>query len=176
VPRTLKHVDPTRPPGIIVRAYAAIAATGFARFVSRRVNWKLDPILLRLSGGRFATTLVFPTALLETTGARTGARRRHAIICFNDGERVIIVASNAGAASHPAWYHNLCTHPDVVLGGVPMRADVVVDEEERARLWPLADHVFPAFADYRRDATELARIIPVVQLTKKGDESAAKPG
>lgn len=175
MPRTLRHVDPTRPPGIIVRAYATIAATRVARFISRRVSWKLDPLLLRLTGGRLATTLVFPTALLETTGARTGARRRHAVIYFNDGDRVVIVASNAGAPSHPAWYHNLCAHPDVVLGGVPMRAAVVDDDEDRARLWTLADRVFPAFADYRRSADELARTIPIVQLTETGDESTPEP-
>lgn len=165
MPGTLRHVDPTRPPGIIVRAYAALAATRVARFVSRRVSWKLDPLLLKLTRGRVATTLVFPTALLETTGARTGAHRRHAVIYFNDGDRVVIVASNAGAASHPAWYHNLCANPDVILGGVPMRAVVVDDDLDRARLWQLADHVFPAFADYRRSADQLARVIPIVQLT-----------
>ena len=176
MPRTLRHVDPTRPPGIIVRAYAAIAATRVARFVSRRVSWKLDPLLLRLTGGRLATTLVFPTTLRETTGARTGTRRRHAVIYFNDGDRVVIVASNAGAPSHPAWYHNLCAHPDVVLGGVPMRAVVVDDDDDRARLWTLADRVFPAFADYRRSAAELARTIPIVQLTERRDGHAFEPG
>lgn len=176
MPRTLRRVDPTRPPGIIVRAYAAIAATRVARSVSRRVSWKLDPLLLRLTGGRLATTLVFPTALLETTGARTGERRRHAVIYFNDGDRVVIVASNAGAPSHPAWYHNLCAHPDVVLGGVPMQAVVVDDDDDRARLWTLADRVFPAFADYRRSADELGRTIPIVQLTERRDGHAFEPG
>ena len=75
----IEHVDPTRVPSRFGRAYAAIATTAVANFVSRHVNWKLDPLLLRLTRGRLATTLVFPTALLETRGARTGARRRHAI-------------------------------------------------------------------------------------------------
>ena len=137
------------------------------------MSWKLDPFLLRVTRGRVATTLVFPTALLETTGARTGTRRHHAVIYFNDGGGVVIVASNAGAASHPAWYHNLCAHPDVVLGGVPMRAVVVDDEDERARLSTLADRVFPAFADYRRIAAEHDRTIPIVRLIENGDKSAA---
>jgi deazaflavin-dependent oxidoreductase (nitroreductase family) len=161
----LRPVDPTRPLGPIVRAYAALAATRLAKFISRHVNWKLDPLLLRLTGGRLATTLVFPTALLETEGARSGARRRNAIIYFHDGDRVTIVASNAGAPSHPAWFHNLRAHPDVTFGGIPMRATVVDDEAERARLWVLADRVFPAFASYRRDATAANRTIPLVQLT-----------
>ena len=72
----LRHVDPTRPPGAIARTYAAFAATRIATFISRHVNWKLDPVLLRATRGRLATTLVFPTAVLETSGARSGARRR----------------------------------------------------------------------------------------------------
>ena len=95
----LRHIDPTREPRIIVRVYAALAATRFARFISRHVNWKLDPLLLRATRGRLATTLVFPTALLETKGARSGVPRRNAIIYFDDGERITIAASNAGAAT-----------------------------------------------------------------------------
>jgi deazaflavin-dependent oxidoreductase (nitroreductase family) len=160
----LRHVDPTRAPGRFARAYAALAATRVATFISRHLNWKLDPFLLRITGGRFASTLVFPTGLLETTGARTGAARRNAIIYFHDGDRVTIVASNAGADHHPAWFHNLVAHPDVTFGGIAMRATVVEDEAERTRLWVLADRVFPAFATYRRDATVFGRTIPIVQL------------
>lgn len=167
MPAPLRPVDPTRRPGWVVRAYAALAATRVAKFISRHVNWKIDPLLLRLTGGRIATTLVFPTALLETEGARSGARRRNAIIYFHDGDRVTIVASNAGAPSHPAWFHNLRVHPDVTFGGIPMRATVVDDEAERARLWVLADRVFPAFASYRRDATAAHRTIPIVQLAPR---------
>jgi len=164
----LKHVDPTRAAvGRFGRAYAAVATTSFAKFVSRHVNWKLDPLLLRLTRGRLASTLVFPTALLETQGARSGRRRRHAIIYFHDGDRVTIAASNAGASRHPAWYYNIRANPDVTFGGVPMRAAVVDDEAERDRLWNLADRVFPAFATYRRDAAEKHRPIPLIQLTPR---------
>ena len=161
----LRHVDPHRSPGPFARAYARLAATRVALFVSRHVSWKLDPWLLRVTRGRFATTLVFPAALLETRGAKTGERRRNAVIYFHDGDTVTIVASNAGAARHPAWFHNLRAHPgDVVVGGVPVRPTVVDDEAERDRLWALADRVFPAFARYRRDAAAIHRTIPIVQL------------
>jgi deazaflavin-dependent oxidoreductase (nitroreductase family) len=120
--------------------------------------------LLRLTRGRVASTLVFPTALLETTGARSTTPRRNAVIYFHDGDRVTIVASNAGASRHPSWYHNLRAHPDVTFGGIAMRASVVGDPSERERLWVLADRVFPAFARYREDATEVNRTIPIVQL------------
>ncbi len=163
----LRYVDPTLPPGVFARGYAALAATRFARFISRHINWKIDPLLLRATGGRLATTLVFPTALLETRGARSGQRRRNSIIYFHDGDRVMIVASNAGSSRHPAWYHNLRAHSEVTFGGMPMLATVVDDEAERERLWVLADRVFPAFASYRRDAAKVNRTIPIVQLTPR---------
>ena len=135
--------------------------------MSRHVSWKLDPWLLRATRRRMATTLVFPTAVLETTGAKSGARRRNAVIYFHDGERVTIVASNAGSPRHPSWFHNLRADPDVVFGGVAMRATVVKEGAERDRLWTLADRVFPAFANYRRDAARVKRSIPIVQLTPR---------
>jgi deazaflavin-dependent oxidoreductase (nitroreductase family) len=169
----LKHVDPNRTPGLLARAYAALATTRFANFVSRHLNWKLDPFLLRITGGRFATTLFFPTGLLETRGARSGAPRRNAIIYFNDGARFVIVASNAGSARNPAWYHNVIAHPDVVFGGVPMRAAVVVDDDERARLSTLGDRVFPAFARYRQHAAELHRTVPIVVLMPRSSHQSS---
>lgn len=163
----IRYVNPTAPAGPFARWYAALATTRVARFLSRHVSWKLDPLLLRATGGRFATTLVFPTAVLETRGARTGERRRNAVIYFHDGDRVVVVASNAGNPRHPGWYHNLRANPEVTLGGVAMRAAVVADEDRCRRLWVLADRVFPAFASYRRDAARAQRKIPLVELVPR---------
>jgi deazaflavin-dependent oxidoreductase (nitroreductase family) len=163
----LRHVDPTRPPGKFTRVYAALAVTRLARFISRYLSWKLDPLLLRLTRGRVASTLVFPTAVLETKGAKSGAQRRNAIIYFHDGDQVIVAASNAGTARNPSWYYNLRAHPDVVFGGITMRATLVEDGAERERLWQLADNVFPAFRRYRTDAAKVNRAIPIVLLTPK---------
>lgn len=169
----LKHVDPDRPRGWFSRAYAWFSGTGLGRFLSARVVWKLDPHLLRLTRGRLGMGLVLPTALLETRGAKSGAVRRNAVIYFHDGERVTIVASRAGDVRHPGWFHNLRAHPDVTLGGVPLRATVVSDEAERERLWKLADRVFAPYAQYRRDAARANRTIPIVQLTDRESDRPA---
>jgi deazaflavin-dependent oxidoreductase (nitroreductase family) len=167
----LRFVDATGPPGHFRRAYAALAATRTARFVSRHLNWKLDPLLLRMTRGRFASTLMFPTALLVTRGARTGAIRSNPVIYFRDGDRIIVVASNAGSPHHPGWYHNLLAHPDVVFAGRAMRAAVVGDDEW-SRLWEFAVRVFPAFARYGRDAATFGRTIPLIGLTPPTGNSA----
>src|SRR6185369_5393979 len=108
--------------------------------------------LLSLTRGRVGMGMGLPTALLETRGGRSGERRRNGVIYFNDGENVVIVASKLGMSTHPAWFHNLRANPDVLLGEQPFRAQVVEDEDERQRLWALADQVFPPYAAYRQRA------------------------
>jgi deazaflavin-dependent oxidoreductase (nitroreductase family) len=162
--RQLRHVDPHAPRGVLYRAYARLVGTRPMGWVSRKVGWKLDPLLLRLTGGRLGTGLLLPTALLETRGARTGRTRRNPVIYFHDGERVTIVASKLGMPENPSWFHNLRANPDVVFGGRPFRAEVVSDDAERTRLWALADRVFPSYATYRERAALAGRTIPIVRL------------
>lgn len=161
----LRYVDPNRPRGWFSRTYAALSSTRFGRFVSANVMWKVDPYILRATRGRVGMGLVLPTALLETRGAKSGEVRRNAVIYFHDGDRVTIVASKAGADKHPAWFHNLCAHPDVTFGGIPMQAAVVENDTERERIWILADRVFAPYATYREEAGKAGRTIPIVQLT-----------
>ena len=78
-----------------------------------------------------------------------------------------IVASKRGLPQHPAWYHNLRAHPEIVYGGLPFRAELVEDEDERRRLWGLADRVFPEYADYRERAAQAGRTIPIFQLAPR---------
>lgn len=161
----LRRVNPAPTPGRMARVMSRVGTTRAARFLSRHLGWKLDPVLLRLTGNRVATTVVIPTAVLETRGARSGKRRRNAVIYFHDGDRVIIAASNAGADRHPSWYYNVLADPHVTFGGAPMQARVVEKPVEQERLWSLADRVFPAFAVYRRDAATTGRKIPLISLT-----------
>jgi deazaflavin-dependent oxidoreductase (nitroreductase family) len=163
----LRRVDPTRRAGPVARGVAWLSASRAGRWLSRHILWKLDPIVLRLSRGRLGMSLMIPTALLETRGARTGSVRRNAVIYFHDADDVIIAASRLGDTRNPAWFYNLSAHPEVTFGGLPMRATVVTDEADRARLWRLADNVFPPFATYRRDAARGGRTIPIVRLESR---------
>jgi len=103
---------------------------------------------------------------LTTIGRRSGLPRTLEILAQPEGDGIILIGSKAGAARHPAWYHNLLANPEVsvqVTGGptVLMRARVT-RAEERARLFAETAARFPFFADYQR---RTRREIPVVVLT-----------
>lgn len=169
---TLRYVDPNASRGLVYRTYARLASSRFATWLSKQaiwsaIVWNVDPHLMRLTRGRLGTGLLLPTALLQTRGARSGLVRRNAVIYFHDGERVTIVASQAGRPGNPSWFYNLRANPDVLLGGQPFHAEVVEDETDRDRLWQLADKIFPAFASYRDSAALAGRTIPIVQLTPR---------
>jgi deazaflavin-dependent oxidoreductase (nitroreductase family) len=166
-PRGLRHVDPHARRGPGYRTLCRLAATPAGLWLSERVAWRLDPHMLALTGGRISSAGPLPVALLETRGARTGHARRNSTLYFHDGERVIVIASRRGDTRHPSWYHNLRAHPEVVFGGLPFRAETVEGAGERARLWELADHVFPPFADYREWAARTGRTIPIVALVSR---------
>lgn len=163
-PSRLRHVDPLSPRSMFQRLYAWLGGTRLLGWLSRTFGWKLDPVLNRLSRGRLGLAFGLPTALLETRGARTGRVRRNVLIYFHDGERVTVMPSHLGLPRDPGWLYNVRANPEVTFGGEPYRAVVVDDAAECARLWALADRIFPAYAAYRERAARTGRTIPIVQL------------
>jgi deazaflavin-dependent oxidoreductase (nitroreductase family) len=136
----------------------------------RPVTWflvnvgnRIDPVLMRATGGRAKTTFNAPTVLLTHTGAKSGKRRTTPLAYFTDGDDAVLIASAGGAPRHPAWYRNAMANPEVELwtrgGGGRYRAHEV-EGPERERLWNTATTYYPGFAKYQERATE--RRIPVV--------------
>jgi deazaflavin-dependent oxidoreductase (nitroreductase family) len=112
-------------------------------------------------GGQFAGA---PLLLLTTTGAKSGAARLNPLVYLADGDRCVIIASNAGAPANPPWYHNLVAHPDVEVEVGTQRFNAraeVVSEPERSRLYQQMVSVMPVFAEYQKKTT---RVIPVISL------------
>jgi deazaflavin-dependent oxidoreductase (nitroreductase family) len=169
---SIRYVDPHAPRGRLYRAHGRLVRTRVLRRLALTrawgaVIWRIDRLLLRLTGGRLSTASPVATGLLQTRGARSGRTRRTGVIYFHDGDRVTIVASNAGRPGNPSWFHNVRAHPDVVFCGERFRAEIVEDEAARQRLWQLADQVFPAFSAYRHTAEGAGREIPVIQLAAR---------
>jgi deazaflavin-dependent oxidoreductase (nitroreductase family) len=102
--------------------------------------------------------------LLTTTGARSHEPRTAPMMYVADGDRLVVFASNAGAARPPAWYVNLVAYPNGVVEVGGERFEVTARTaagEERERLWRL----FP-FPDHEAKA---GREIPVVVLHRRAN-------
>lgn len=161
----LRRVDPLRDHGLLTRAQHAFGRTRAGRWYGIHVAAPADAFLLRRTRGRLRLAGSLPTALLGTTGAKSGLPRENPILYFHDGDDVILTASSFGREKHPAWYHNLRAHPCCTLNGHRFTAAEVLDEAERERLFTLACRVYPGYADYRARTDAIGRRIPILRLT-----------
>lgn len=161
--------DPLAPRPHYLRLLEAVARTSAGRRFGIAVAARIDPLLLRLSRGRYGVFIGTPTAVLTTVGARSGVARTAAVLYFSDGDDVILIASNFGQERHPGWYHNLCANPAATMSRDGVRAAYqaveVVDEPERERLFRLADRLYKGYADYRARTAAIGRRIPIMRLT-----------
>jgi len=107
--------------------------------------------------------------LLTTTGARTGQQRTTPMMFHRDGDRILVVAANAGAPRHPDWYRNLEREPRVTVevGGEAYPAiATVLAGEERNREWAALKKAYPFFAEFEKTA---GRTIPVVAISRAAE-------
>jgi deazaflavin-dependent oxidoreductase (nitroreductase family) len=112
-------------------------------------------------GGQFKNATM---VVITTTGARTGKQRTNPLVYLPVGERIVIFASKGGAPTNPDWFYNLRANPlvTVEVGTDKYQARAIILEgEERDRLYTEQVKRFPAFADY---AAKTTRKIPVIAL------------
>lgn len=105
--------------------------------------------------------------LLHTTGAKSGKERISPVMTFVDGGKHVIIASKAGADTHPDWYHNIVANQEVSveLGTEQFNAiATTTDEPQRTELYKKMEAISSGFTEYK---SKTSRIIPVVTLTRK---------
>jgi F420H(2)-dependent quinone reductase len=121
--------------------------------------------LYRLTKGRIGGKYQgAPVALVDSVGRKSGKRRTHPLLCTEDGENLVIVASKGGVNRHPAWYHNLMANPETKAnwyGDVREVRAREVEGAERERLWAQMVEAYPTYEAYQRRTD---RRIPVVVL------------
>ncbi len=133
----------------------------------------------RLTGGRLLGRVAgMPVLLLTTTGRRSGQARTTPLTYFEDGNELVVVASNGGEDRPPAWWLNLRAHPDATITIGPRSHSVTARDatnEEHARLWPMITTTHPGYAAYARRTT---RPIPVILLGRgeraRGEQDAVR--
>jgi F420H(2)-dependent quinone reductase len=126
----------------------------------------IDRWLIPRTRGRLKVALGQPILLLHPRGAKSGQARITPLLYTPLDAGFVVVASKAGAAHHPAWYHNIRAHPDAVsveLAGhrVAVRPRVV-EGPERSELWRRVNDNYDGYEKYAQRAG--TRVIPVVVL------------
>ena len=133
--------------------------------------------LYRATRGRLGSTFPggAPVLLLTTTGRKTGLPRTTPLLCLENGEDFVIVASQGGMESHPLWYLNLCAHPEVETQfrrTIERRVARTAGKEEKALLWPRVVGLYPPYQSYQ---ARTQRDIPVVVLSKVANAERSPP-
>jgi deazaflavin-dependent oxidoreductase (nitroreductase family) len=117
-----------------------------------RTLGKLNVPIYRLTRGRVMGKIGnAPVLLLTSKGRRSGATRTAPVLFLADGQRVIVIGSNAGNARAPAWSHNLKANPDAEVEICGERRSVrarVAEGEERGELWRKMNDQYAGFEDY----------------------------
>jgi deazaflavin-dependent oxidoreductase (nitroreductase family) len=133
-----------------------------------RAFWAIHKAIDRMSGGRIGTARAsghrLGTLFLTTTGRTSGQPRRNALYYVEEGPSFVVVGSNAGADTDPAWWLNLQAHPSAVVEVEGQRHAVQAREasiDEHARLWQRFARSGTQFEEYRRNTT---RRLPIVIL------------
>ena len=105
--------------------------------------------------------------LLTTTGAKSGQLRTTPMMYVPDGNRLLVIASNAGAPTHPDWYRNLVAHPEVtveVKSETYKATAIVIEGAERDHLWNSIIEQYPFFTEHQ---AKISRQIPVIALERR---------
>jgi deazaflavin-dependent oxidoreductase (nitroreductase family) len=108
-----------------------------------------------------------PLLLMTTIGAKSGQRRTNPLLYLAYDNRLFIFAAKNGAPTNPDWYANLRADPAVIveLGTEQFEATAVVLEgEERDRIYAKQVELMPGFAEYQKKTT---RLIPVIELIRR---------
>lgn len=121
--------------------------------------------LYRLTGGKFGSHVQgLPVLLLTTTGRKTGKKRITPLGYLEHDGYYVITASNAGFDTHPAWFHNLKTHPQVELQIGNQQLTAIAELANpllRQQLWTDLVKRAPGYGAYEK---RTSREIPMVLL------------
>lgn len=131
------------------------SATPAGSWFVKHVASKLDPIVFRMTNGRWisAGKPTLPMLLLTTKGRKSGLERETQLAYYADGDSYLVVASAMGQARHPDWRYNLEANPDVevLVRGESFAAHAeVLDDDEKARYWSRIKQTIPQMQVYER--------------------------
>ena len=137
----------------------------------RTIASPLDPILMRLTNGRFATMgPVGDTMITRDDGeALSGKPRSVQLTSMEHGGDRLVVASAMGAQKHPAWRYNLEANPEIEVqaAGERYRARAeLLSDEEKAAIWDDFRDQVPMIHVYEGRTDRNIRVFRIRRLEK----------
>lgn len=128
---------------------------------------RMDRLVYKLSGGRImASKSMLPMIMLTATGAKSGQARTTPLATFPMDGGFVVVGSNFGQATHPAWSANLMAHPDARVSFEGKEFAVhshLLTSGEKDEVWPKLIAMWPLFDQY---AETSGRDLRVFRLTR----------
>lgn len=131
----------------------------------------LDKRLDRLTRGRVPLLRIagLPTLTLHVPGRKSGVERSTPLLCASWRNGLVIVGSNWGGESMPAWVHNLRAAGEGKVAMSVHGARLAVDVRElagddRQSAWDAALRTWPNYDIY---AARTDRLLPVFHLTPR---------
>ncbi len=120
-------------------------------------QWVRDQVeLYERTGGQEGNTLRdtgLPVVVFSTRGVKSGNVRKQPLMKVEKDGAYLMVGSQGGAPTDPAWVANLRKAPDqVTVQDGPEPWDGVARElsgEEREQWWERAVAAYPDYADYQ---------------------------
>ena len=132
-----------------------------------RLLGRVQGAIYRATGGRWVGKVGSAgVLLLTTTGRRSGKSRTVPLLYVPDGDAFVIVASQGGHDTHPAWYLNLLANPAATVQIGKRVMNVRAEEltgDARARLWESLVVTYTGYAEYR---TRTSREFPIIALRR----------
>lgn len=131
----------------------------------------LDQWMSRISRGRVPLLRLagLSTLTLHVPGRKSGTPRSTPLLCASWRNGMVIIGSNWGGETMPAWVHNLRAagegEVEMSVYGARLAVDVrELPEAERASAWEAAVRVWPNYEIYARRTD---RELPVFHLTPR---------
>ncbi len=166
------RVDP------VVRAVRAIVApltrTRAFRWSAPRVMPPIEQAIAALTGRSVQlSSLLVPSLILTTVGAKSGLPRDSVLMYTADGDgRAIIAGTSFAREHHPAWTYNLLAHPEAEIAVRGRRYVVrasLIDTDAREQAWRLIESQWPGYRAYERKSGRTVRLFRLTLVRELRD-------
>lgn len=135
----------------------------------RKVASKLDPVIFKLTNGRWTTfgPPQMPMLTMTAIGKKSGEHRSVQVASVLHEGHYHVVASAMGQEKHPAWKANIEANPNVTVQVTGGRFEAIAEklsDDEKNVMWEKIKQAIPQIHVYE---TRTDRNICVFRLVRK---------